>query len=207
MAYLKRGKQLFCLLAVVFLFVLSGCASIVSGPTQELTFQSEPEGATVSTNGRPLGKTPLTVQLDKKSDQTLTFELEGYKTITMPLTTTLDPWFWGNIVLGGFIGSTTDGLSGAVNEYAPSQYFVSLHPLNGIDKPQKAKAREFIIAGYKSIIDELNTKPGEYVKSLLELLQVQSADQESAIKKIKGLSEVYTDIPTFARQVTDLFIK
>jgi len=121
MAYFKKGKQLFFLLAVVFLLVLSGCASIVSGPTQELTFQSEPEGATVSTNGRPLGKTPLTVQLDKKSDQTLKFELEGYKTITMPLTTTLDPWFWGNIVLGGFIGSTTDGLSGAVVSFPVKQ--------------------------------------------------------------------------------------
>ncbi|MCM2264276.1 MAG: PEGA domain-containing protein [Desulfuromonadales bacterium] len=207
MATLKRNRIFFFLLAVLFSLVLYGCATIVSGTTQEVTFQSEPEGATVTVNGRPLGKTPMTIQLDKKSEQTLTFELSGYRTVTMPLSTSLDGWFWGNIVIGGLLGSTTDGLSGAVYEYAPSQYFVSLHPLNGIDKPQKAKAREFIVAGYKNIVQELNSTPAEYVNSLLELLEVPQADREAAIKKIKGLSEVYSDIPKFAQEVTDLFIK
>jgi hypothetical protein len=56
------------------------------------------------------------------------FSKDGYKPVTMELTTTLDPWFWGNIVLGGFIGSTTDYINGSVNEYSPSQFFVTLTP-------------------------------------------------------------------------------
>ena len=204
----NKGKfSLFFIVIVLLAAGLWGCATIVSGTTQEMTFQSEPEGALVKVDGRPLGKTPITIQLDRKSSQALSFELEGYKTVNMPLTTTLEPWFWGNIVIGGLIGSTTDGISGAVYEYSPSQYFVSMHPVNGIDKPQKAKAREFIVAGYKHIINELNTAPAEYVSSLLELLAIKPEDREDAIKKIKGLSEIYQDIPSFAQQVTDLFLK
>lgn len=203
-----KGKFSLVVLGVLLLAAgLWGCATIVSGTTQEMTFQSEPEGALVKVDGRPLGKTPITIQLDRKSSQALSFELEGYKTINMPLTTTLEPWFWGNILIGGLIGSTTDGISGAIYEYSPSQYFVSMHPVNGIDKPQKAKAREFIVAGYTNIIGELNTAPAEYLSSLLELLEVRAEDREEAIKKIKALSEVYPDIPSFAREVTDLFLK
>lgn len=186
---------------------LWGCATIVSGTTQEMTFQSEPPGAVVKVDGRPLGKTPMTIQLDRMSSQSLTFELEGYKTITMPLTTTLEPWFWGNILIGGLIGSTTDGVSGAVYEYSPSQYYVSMHPINGIDKPRKAKAREFIVAGYKNIISELHSTPAEYVSSLCELLEIKPEDREVSIKKLKSLSEIYQDIPSFAQEATDLFIK
>lgn len=201
------GVTIGCLVSLTIMTGLWGCATIISGSTQEVTFQSEPEGATVKVNGRPLGKTPITIQLDKKSDQSLTFELDGYKTISTTLSTSLDPWFWGNIVIGGLIGSTTDGISGAVYQYSPNQYFVSMHPINGFEKPQKAKAREYIVSGYKNIINELNSTPAEYVTSLLEVLGVKQEDRESAIQNIKKLSEIYQDIPTFAREVSDLFLK
>lgn len=38
-------------------FLSTGCASIVSGTDQKLTFNSEPEEATVTVSGRVLGKT------------------------------------------------------------------------------------------------------------------------------------------------------
>lgn len=97
-------------------FFFYGCASIISGSKQQMTFQSTPEGATVSVNGRLVGKTPISIQLDKKSGQSLEFKKDGYQPVTMELTTHLDGWFWGNIILGGFIGSTTDGISGAFHE-------------------------------------------------------------------------------------------
>ena len=42
-----------------------------------------------------------------------------------------NPWFWGNILFGGVFGSTTDGLSGSVHEYSPSQFFITLVPMTG----------------------------------------------------------------------------
>src|SRR5882672_9180903 len=114
---------------VVAAISLTGCASIISGSNQEVTFHSTPEGATVSVNGKTFGKTPLTTALKKKAGQSLSFEKDGYKTVTLQLETRLDSWFWGNILLGGFFGSTTDELSGAAHEYSPNQYMVTLEPI------------------------------------------------------------------------------
>ena len=108
--------------------MLGACATIMHGTSQEITFQSSPEEVTVTVGGRILGKTPITSRLDKKADQSVVFSKDGYKPVTMALTTTLDSWFWGNLAGLSIFGSTTDGMNGSVNEYVPSQYFVSLTP-------------------------------------------------------------------------------
>jgi len=192
---------------------MGGCASIISGNTQEMTFQSNPEGVLVTINGKVIGRTPTTVQLDKKSDQSLVFSKEGYKPITMQLETNLDPWFWGNIVLGGFIGSTTDGLSGAANKYSPNQYFVTLS-LKGTDrldgattKNQRGKAKEFIVANYENLIEDIKKGSGENLNALSSLLNIPEDQQDDSLQKIQVLSEVFTDPPTFADQLIALFIK
>jgi len=121
-------KNVLALLLAVTVILSTGCASVVSGTDQKLTFNSEPEESTVAVSGRVLGKTPLTVPVDRGSNQSITFEKEGYKTYTAQLSTTTNPWFFGNIVLGGLVGSTTDGVSGAIHEFSPDQYFVTLKP-------------------------------------------------------------------------------
>ncbi|MBK8651897.1 MAG: PEGA domain-containing protein [Elusimicrobia bacterium] len=192
---------------------LTGCASIISGTSQEVSFHSTPEGATVSVSGKTLGKTPVTMAIKKKSGQSLSFEKDGYKTVSLRLETRMNSWFWGNIVLGGFLGSTTDGVSGAVNEYSPSQYMVTLEPagtgnLDGKTTGSKSqKARGFIVTGYNNILAELVSGSGPYIASLLKLLDVPEGEMVSAIKKIRALSEVYKDIPEFADHVIDLYIK
>jgi hypothetical protein len=62
---------------------ITGCASIVSGTDQNLTFNSEPDAATVTVAGKVVGKTPLSVQVKKGKNQSLTFEKDGYKTHTI----------------------------------------------------------------------------------------------------------------------------
>src|SRR5579884_1609629 len=114
--------------ATLALCLLTGCATIISGTSQEVSFVSNPEGATVAVSRRVLGKAPLTTRIDRKQGQTLVFEREGYKPLTMRLDTTINPWFWGNIVFGGLIGSTTDGISGGVYMYSPAQYMITLEP-------------------------------------------------------------------------------
>ena len=86
------------ILLASILFLASSCTTIMSGKTQEMTFDSEPQGVEVNVSGKVIGRTPTTVQLDKKKDQTLTFSLEGYKTQTRNLATTVDPWFFGNVI-------------------------------------------------------------------------------------------------------------
>ncbi len=207
------GRNESILTIIVCAAMLGGCASIISGTTQEMSFQSNPDDVVVTVSGKPIGKTPVTIQLDKKSEQSLVFSKDGYKPVTMQLTTTLDPWFWGNIVLGGFIGSTVDGLSGAVHEYSPTQYFVTLQPagVSRMESPtlktQRDKAKEFIVVHYTNLIADVSKGVGEDFSALMLLLNIGEDQQADALRKLRALSEVYTDAPEFAEQVTAIYLK
>lgn len=205
-------KKLALVVVITSLF-LRGCASIISGTTQEMTFQSNPDDVLVTISGKVVGKTPTTVQLDKKSGQSVVFSKDGYKPITMQLESGLDNWFWGNILLGGFIGSTTDAISGAANKYSPNQYFVTLERegTNRVDGPtaksEKGKAKEFIVANYENLVAEIKNGEGDNLAALNALLNIPEDQQEDSLKKMRTLSEVFTDPPTFADQLSALYIK
>jgi len=187
----------------------SGCASIVKGRTQEVSFQSNPDTATVKIDGKIIGKTPMTVNLHRKSGQTIVFEKEGYDPISMKLETTMNGWFWGNIVLGGLVGSTTDGVTGAVYEYSPSQYMVSLqhNSENNLDnqKTQSEQVKDFVVIGYNNLIKDINNGSGQYLASLFDLLKVNERGQIAALKKIRKLSRDYKNIVEFANQINSAF--
>ncbi len=192
---------------------LVACATIVSGTSQTVTFYSSPEGATVLVGGKILGKTPLSMNLKKESGQSLVFEKEGYKPFSARLETSTNSWFWGNIVIGGFFGSSTDAISGAIYEYSPQQYMVTLEqarvgPLDGqATKPAAQKAKEFIVIGYNNILSDISAGEGPYLESLMSLLSVPEDQHSSAQEKIRALSEVYTEIPEFADRVVGLYLK
>jgi len=177
-----------------------------------VSFQSSPEEATVTVSGRIIGKTPVTVQLGRKSDQILLFTKEGYKSVTMQMDTKISNWFWGNVIAGGVIGSTTDGFSGAMHEYSPNQYFLTLEP-EGVRtesptlKTQRDKAKEFIVSRHTALLSELNQGGGEEINALMQLLNIENDKQPDALQKIRGLSEIFTDAPTFAEQVIVLYLK
>lgn len=139
--------------ATFSVIALAGCATIVSGTSQTVSFESEPEGVTVRVNGKSIGKTPTSARLDKRKNQTLTFELEGYRTVTKDLQTGIDPWVIGNIIIGGVFGTTTDFASGAIYEYSPDQYFVTLPPEKGtgglLNHSQQVK--RFIVANFNGL--------------------------------------------------------
>ena len=155
---------------ILLLFLTSACATIVAGTTDEVTFNSEPQGVQVTAGGKVLGKTPMTIQLDKKSGQVVEFELEGYKKQTRPLSTKLEPWFFGNILIGGLVGSTTDAVSGSIHEYSPNQYYVTMVAESStsvnVIKSEKAKIKEYIVISYNQIIRELPMGEGQYLDSL-----------------------------------------
>ncbi len=176
--------------ATLFLTLITGCASIVTGRDQTLTFNSEPDGATVTVAGKVVGKTPLSVQINKGKNQSLTFEKEGYKTYTTQLSTTMNPWFWGNIVIGGLLGSTTDGASGAINEFSPDQYFVTLTPVTpfGISTSKPRKIKELIIAFSGDIRRELASGGGEKTDAILDILAIKESEKSTTIKALNKLA-------------------
>jgi len=106
----------------------TGCASIVTGGKQPITVNSNVPGAVVAVNGQQIGTTPYVGEIKRDSATRVTVSKMGYYPQTIVLATTLEPWFWGNILLGGVFGSSTDAGTGAMNKYAPDSYVVALVP-------------------------------------------------------------------------------
>lgn len=111
--------------ALLILLTSTGCASIISGTNQTVSFQSEPEGAEVIIDGQSFGRTPLSVSLAKNKYTTITFKKDGYKSQMIPLGKQFD----GIAILNVFWDlSTTDLLTGAIYQYQPGSYYVELKP-------------------------------------------------------------------------------
>ncbi len=108
------------LVGIAILGGMLGCATIISGSDQEIKFQSHPDSATVTIDGRALGKTPLIQKLSRKDKHAVRFELDGYAPVDMTLTRTVNGWVFGNIVFGGLIGVAIDGITGAMFALKPS---------------------------------------------------------------------------------------
>ncbi|MFK4206243.1 peptidase associated/transthyretin-like domain-containing protein [Acinetobacter junii] len=107
-------KKLFIACSVLALS-LSGCASIISGSTQTMTFQSTPEYSNITILNRAgnkihVGQSPVTINLKrgagffKPEKYQVTFEKEGFETKTINISSSINGWYVGNILFGGWIG-------------------------------------------------------------------------------------------------------
>ncbi|MFL6659427.1 MAG: PEGA domain-containing protein [Massilia sp.] len=126
--------------AAVAAVLVSGCASMQSGTTQEVKISSNPVGATVYTGTRSkdnptvmlnrvaVGKTPLTVRISRK-DGAIAVEQDGYQPVQLGLTTKMNSWVWGDILLGSPLSTSIDTSTGAANEYDPGEFMVDMKPV------------------------------------------------------------------------------
>lgn len=110
--------------------IFTGCATIVGSKTQRLTFDSHPKGSDVILNNKKTCKTPCIVELVKDTYTSVTFSKEGYESKTIEVKQGIAPIFWGNIIFGGLLGSSTDSQSSAMYEYKPDRYFIDLKENN-----------------------------------------------------------------------------
>lgn len=112
---------------------LSGCASILSGTTETIAFDSNPQGATcqLARQGTVVASvvTPGSLQLDRsKYNVDVTCRKDGYQDATGQLESGTEGNVVGNILLGGVVGWAVDSASGADNKY-PTSLTVTLNPL------------------------------------------------------------------------------
>ncbi|QOY52025.1 PEGA domain-containing protein [Candidatus Sulfurimonas baltica] len=99
-------------------------ATIISGSNQNVTFNSNPEGATVLIDGVASCSTPCTVSLPKAHAQkNVSFKKDGYEIFTMPMGTSYNGVALLNII---WDFSTTDLITGAAWNYAPNNYYSEL---------------------------------------------------------------------------------
>ena len=123
---IRSSRQAVCAL----LLAVSGCASVASGISQDVTVNSMPPGARceIRRDGAAIqsGVTPMTVPVDKsrRPISVSCVDAAGRQGIATSKSG-MEPWFFGNIMIGGLIGMSVDVLDGAVNKY-DSPVWVSL---------------------------------------------------------------------------------
>ena len=102
--------------------VMVGCASIISGTSQEVTVNSIPPGATVKVNGMNQGFTSVTLDLKRNKNHTIRIEMEGYQPYEVALRRELNDWMYGNCACGflGVPGLVIDIMDGANYTLKPS---------------------------------------------------------------------------------------
>lgn len=107
--------------------MLSGCATMISGPTQKVQIVSDPPGAVAQVGGREV-TTPATVELKRKSVYRVVFQKEGYEPAQREIAREVNKQVYWNILVGGLIGILVDLTSGAFYELVPSVVQASLIP-------------------------------------------------------------------------------
>jgi PEGA domain-containing protein len=199
--------------------VTSGCASIIDGSSQPLTFNSSPNGARIYVNGMELGTTPLTMPVKRSKTTMILAKKNGYEDQQLVLQTKTNSWFWGNILLGGFYGSTTDYASDAMLEYSPNMYYITLNPISLMQSNESGFAvergartrieqeslrterqvRNFILRYHAYLTADISRGQGEYLSSLYTMLQLP--ERSETLKKIRALSARYQETTSFAEAV------
>jgi hypothetical protein len=114
--------------------VLGACATITRGTTEKVQFLSEPSGARMTTSIGLSCNTPCTLDIQRKESFQAKFELPGYQTETVPVTTIVQGagavGVVGNAVIGGVIGVGVDVISGAANDHSPNPVSVTMRRIN-----------------------------------------------------------------------------
>jgi hypothetical protein len=204
----KRLIVLF--LAGILLLLSSGCATMLSGSSEPVTFDSTPENATISISGEIMGRTPATITLRRKQDQVVEFSKDGYQPAKMSLATKANIWIFANAIWYWAcpLSTTTDYSTGAAYEYSPNKFYVALTPVGvpliGAESRQNT-VRTYVVSSYANILNELNTSESEYLKALWALLEIPETERAQAFEKLKAMANDTKDILKFADDVVNAF--
>ena len=117
------AKSLAILLAAVLLF--SSCATIFTGTTDTIQFNSNPSGAMIFIDGVEQCITPCTLDVKRDINYTdVEFRLDGYQTRIITLSREFNTVSILN--MGNLFGWAIDALSGAVFRYDRKIYDITL---------------------------------------------------------------------------------
>jgi len=122
--------------AVSAALLLSGCASVTRGTTENISIASTPSGALANVAGTdaPFScVTPCVVEVSRSADITVSISKDGYQPQVIPLTREISggggAGFAGNLLLGGVVGMGVDAATGAAMDHKPNPVVVTLQPV------------------------------------------------------------------------------
>jgi hypothetical protein len=117
--------------------VLTACASIVHGTSQNIGISSSPTSASVTVDNMAKGQTPFVAKLSRKDNHVIHIAADGYEPADLTLTRSASGWVWGNLVFGGLIGLAVDAMTGGLYKLSPEQLNATLAKQTASVSPSK----------------------------------------------------------------------
>jgi predicted small secreted protein len=117
--------------------VLTACASIMHGTSQDIGISSSPTGASVTVDNMTKAQTPFVAKLSRKDNHVIHIAADGYAPADLTLTRSTSGWVWGNIVFGGLIGLAVDAMTGGLYNLTPEQLTTTLAKQSASIAPSK----------------------------------------------------------------------
>jgi hypothetical protein len=112
--------------AATMTFALSGCATVINGTSQDYQIDSMPSGAKATLSTGESCTTPCEINLKRRNDISVAFELPGYKSETVLVQSRTGGAGVGNLLLGGVVGAAVDSSNGSMNSLYPRPLRIKL---------------------------------------------------------------------------------
>lgn len=132
----KSMKSLFKIMTILVIpclsFFIQGCATIVSGTSDNISISSSPATAKFKITNIKYGAevlsgyTPSVVNLSRKHEYRVSIELPGYRERTVPITQEFNGWFIANLFCGGILGGAIDAVTGAMWSLEPTSISINM---------------------------------------------------------------------------------
>lgn len=170
---------------------IGGCATIMDGGDQDISFSSNPDNAVVSINGQQVGRTPVEVNWDRGSDDLeVEFSADDHETYRATIDSDLNMMFLGNIITGGPLGTTIDFVTGAMWEYSPGNYRAELAPMSAEkreDWNNQMRVVKLALTNYAEFSADLQEGEGDYLDAVLAKIEAAEFDAEVGVAELQDL--------------------
>ncbi|MGI9175756.1 MAG: PEGA domain-containing protein [Rhodothermales bacterium] len=140
----------------------TGCATLFSGTTDQVTINSDPDGARILVDGLDQGTTPATISVKRPGlgDKQVTLRLDGYQDRTF----TLQKGFNTVSIINIFVpvGFIVDIVTGAITKIEPTTYDIQLDRRSAynLDELERDEAGQFILPatdGERMVVRDLES--------------------------------------------------
>jgi hypothetical protein len=164
----KTNSLRIIICVVIGIFILAGCASIVSKSNWPVIIRSTPDEADISIRdvkeGKDVfkGKTPTTVTLTSKGGYfkgktyLVQASKEGFEKQSIEIISNVNGWYIGNLIFGGLIGFLiVDPLTGAMWTLDPKEVNLKLTSKSS-EVPRDQRTLSIVLL--KDVPDQLHDK-------------------------------------------------
>ena len=131
---MKTSKLILLFLVFPSTFLLISCATMHNGTTQEMHFDSNPQGASVSGDKGKIGTTPFIKNIKRNSSGIFIFEKPGYQSDYIKVKKKVNKSSYANFALLPLwpVAHFIDGVSGGTYGFVDDEVTLNLEPIDEV---------------------------------------------------------------------------